>query len=108
MSVKKYQPSNGTEGDMFISQYCSQCKHERFIHSQQDGDKTCDILTRTMCHSVNEPEYPEEWQYNEEGKGYCTKYDYKQWWDGEELLEAEEEIFIDPNQLSLFGEWESL
>lgn len=104
MSVKKYQPSNGTEGEIFISSFCSQCKHERFIHSQQDGDKTCDILTRTMCHSVNEPEYPEEWQYNEKGEGYCTKYEYKQWFDGEELLEPEEEIFIDPNQLSLFGE----
>lgn len=68
-AVKKYRPSNGTEGEGFISYWCANCVHEK----REDG-RSCDILTRTMVYGVDEPEYPEEWQRDESGAPKCTAF----------------------------------
>jgi len=58
--TEKYRPSNGTEGMDFIDAFCGQC-----IHDDPENDVDCDILLKTLVFSINDPEYPEEWQYNE-------------------------------------------
>lgn len=101
--VIKYQPSNGSEGDAFICSFCNQCSKEEFTHTLADDAKQCDILTRTMIHDVNSPDYPTEWQYDQNGQPTCTAYDFHIWMgdDGNIIHPAEPEA-EDPNQLDLF------
>ena len=63
---EKYRPSNGAEGDGFIGQWCEKCEHD----SMEDP---CDILTRTLAHRIDEPEYPVEWIRDKEGTS-CTAF----------------------------------
>lgn len=75
--TRKYQPSNGTEGMGFIENHCEQCIHEQFLHTQNEDDVKCDILSRTMIFNVNDKEYPKEWIWNSEDCPTCTKW--KKW-----------------------------
>lgn len=59
-----YRPSNGTEGDWFMSHWCDRC-------SRSHG--SCDILTATMAYDVTDPEYPREWREDERGP-LCTAF----------------------------------
>ena len=73
---KKYRPSNGTEGEYFMEEHCYQCIHERWVHRQKedrDEDK-CEIISRSMCYDVSDPEYPSEWTYDDKGNPTCTKW----------------------------------
>ena len=99
---RKYCPSNGSEGCSFVETYCSNCIHEKFLHTQDHSDKKCDIFSRTLLHTVKEPEYPEEWTFDENDSPICTAY--KHWdWGSEEneggLNEPPPDYPISPNQL---------
>ena len=63
---KKYRPSNGTEGDFFICVFCDRCK-------KSAGDN-CPILWATLINDVEDPGYPSEWQYGEDGQPLCTQF----------------------------------
>lgn len=39
MSIRKYRPSNGTEGMIFCSNFCDHYIHEKFTHTQNQDDK---------------------------------------------------------------------
>jgi hypothetical protein len=67
---KPYRPSNGTEGEGFIDQYCMNCLH---CDPDPEGKKQCDILCRSLCYNVSEPEYPTEWQWIA-GEPKCTAH----------------------------------
>lgn len=67
--MERYRPSNGTEGDIFMDQFCRQCKHD------DEEDNLCDIIALTMAYDVDEKEYPEEWQHGQDGEPLCTKYE---------------------------------
>lgn len=95
--IKKYQPSNGTEGDIFYETYCMNCKH---CDPHPLGDKQCEILLLTMIHNVTDPEYPSEWTYDKAGNPICTKFDFWDWVENGEP--PEENTFVNPNQLTLF------
>lgn len=71
----KYRPSNGTEGEIFMDYYCCNCEHE-----WDNEEEACDILGRSGAFDVDDPNYPEEWTYNDEGKPTCTAFELK---DGE-------------------------
>lgn len=98
--MKKYKPSNGTEGLMFLDQHCCRCIHD---NNADPHERKCDILTRTLLHDLSDPEYPKEWCYVG-GKPTCTAWVKWDWsTDGDpddpnnpKLIEH------DPNQLSLF------
>jgi hypothetical protein len=101
--IRKYRPSNGTEGDGFMSNHCYQCIHEKFIHTNQHG-KQCDILDRTMMHGVDDEEYPTEWVYNENNKPTCTNWEKWDWGndgDPDDPDNPKAPVVEDPNQLCL-------
>jgi len=107
MEIKKYCPSNGTEGMMFMSQFCDQCEHEKFTHTQDHDDKQCPILSATMVNDPSDPEYPEAWTYDEAGNPTCTEFKQHTWRDPftDELIEPEDvEETNDPDQLDLFND----
>ena len=59
----KYRPSNGTEGDWFMSHFCYQCA----------AYNICKIWPATMALGVNDPKYPKQWIETEEG-AECTSF----------------------------------
>jgi hypothetical protein len=103
--MEKYRPSNGTEGMWFTSNFCEQCVHEKFMHTQCHKDKKCGILSASLMYGINEPEYPKEWVYNSE-EPTCTefvKFDWGNDEDGWNDPDGPDSPFapIDPNQLLL-------
>lgn len=82
--AKKYRPSNGTEGEMFMDKRCYQCIHEKWLHTQNDDDAKCEILNNTMLYDVHEDEYPEEWTYDENDKPTCTAWKKWDWGNGDD------------------------
>ena len=103
---KRFRPHNGTEGMDFIDQYCSCCIYERWMH-HQDEDKEedkCGILTKTYVYKTTDPEYPDEWTYDNEGKPVCTAWQHWDWGNDEDgWNEPPEDTPIDPNQLVMFS-----
>lgn len=97
---KRYRPSNGTEGEYFMEDFCYNCIHEKWTHTQNDADKKCDILSRTLIYDTEDPEYPEEWQYDDAGNPTCTSHKHWDWGnDRDGVNEPPPEPVDDPNQL---------
>ncbi|MEE9573009.1 MAG: hypothetical protein V3W20_08180 [Candidatus Neomarinimicrobiota bacterium] len=71
MKGDKYQPSNGTEGMYFEEEHCLQCIN---CDPHPCGDKQCQIWCNALCYSINDPEYPEEWVYDDNDKPTCTNH----------------------------------
>lgn len=95
--MKKYRPSNGTEGMGFTDHFCDRC-----IHQHPDPNKECcEILMRTMCYSVDHEKYPEEWTYDENGSPTCTAWKKWDWGrdDDGRWIDPPETPPDDPNQL---------
>ena len=61
---KPYRPSNGTEGEIFEGQWCSQCHHQ----------KRCGIFVYAMAFEVDHPNYPHELRIDERGQPECTNF----------------------------------
>lgn len=68
-SGEPWRPSNGTEGDIFMAQWCERC-----ALADYDGDG-CMIQLRALAHSIGDPEYPPEWQIGPDGQPCCTAFD---------------------------------
>lgn len=61
---EKYRPSNGTMGMAFMANFCDRCSIRGI----------CRILPKTMAYHVDDPEYPDQWTYDEEGYPTCTAF----------------------------------
>jgi len=70
--TKKYRPSNGTEGDSFIEEWCERCQHE-----DVENEILCPILTATYAYYVDDPNYPGQWCYDANGRPVCPSYKEK-------------------------------
>ena len=75
---QKYEPSNGTEGEIFHSGWCANCARYKAMSEGKpieecDDDETCDILGRSFL-GIDDPLYPVEWQYNKDGQPCCTAF----------------------------------
>lgn len=67
--MQKYRPSNGTEGMLFMEYWCFKC--------ERDKHEDCPLLANTFAYDVNDPRYPEEWQYPQGRIGedpVCTEF----------------------------------
>lgn len=97
---KPYCPSNGSEGMYFIEEHCMNCVH---CDPDPNGKKQCDILCRSMCYSPGEPNYPEEWIYDENNEPTCTKWAKWDWAkEGDPDESPNAPVPYNPNQLKLF------
>lgn len=65
---EKYRPSNGTEGDCFFAAWCRNCQRDK---AMREG---CDIIANTMCHDIEDEQYPQEWQIGADGQPCCTAF----------------------------------
>lgn len=76
---QKYRPGNGTEGELFISSWCGQCERDHGMMKglpleECDDNQICDIIARSFAHSLNDAEYPTEWQYGADGQPRCHAF----------------------------------
>lgn len=71
---RKYRPSNGTEGMMFMEAWCEHCA--KFLEAEAGAGQDCDIVTRTFWLDEKDKDYPAEWTYNE-GQPCCTAFEDK-------------------------------
>lgn len=67
-TYRAYRPSNGTEGDIFMDEWCFECARNG------TDDNPCKIQCRALAHSIDEPEYPAEWRYGNNGEPMCTAF----------------------------------
>ncbi len=95
--MKKYRPSNGTEGMIFIAQFCETCVNEEFMHTQDDKSVKCGILSLTYICNLDHPKYPSEWTYDQDGKPTCTRYKWR-----DERPSGAKNSKIDKRQMRLF------
>jgi hypothetical protein len=68
-----YQPSNGTEGDIFISEWCSKCAKDKAMREGEpldecDDDEVCQILGASFRGEAK------EWVYGPDGQPMCTAF----------------------------------
>lgn len=100
---RPYRPSNGSEGDCFIHTHCYNCINGKYEHTGDVNDNPCDILSRSFWCEIGDKNYPEEWQYNDDGNPTCTawtKWDWGRDDDGNWIEPAPPPI-DDPNQLCM-------
>ena len=103
MSHELYEPSNGTQGMAFTSAFCDCCKHDRVHPETGKVLKRCDILSRSMIHNIDHPDYPVEWRYNDADQAVCVAHDF---WDWDELGRPPSDtsnVIANPNQQEMFG-----
>jgi len=103
---KSFRPSNGTEGCIFHEYFCEQCIHEKFCHTQKDGDLQCQIMDNAILFDEGDEEYPSVWVHDNEGWPVCTEW-VKWDWGSEDDDEGFNEPPLrpqptDPNQLNIF------
>lgn len=94
-------PSNGSEGCWFTEKYCEHCVHEKFTHTQRDGDKQCEILNRSF---LTWPNALEEWVRDENGNPKCTEHKRWDWGNDDDdggLNEPTTDYPVSPNQLCM-------
>ena len=72
--MKKYEPSNGTEGCWFTGLFCDNCEHERAYRNNPEKAAGCKILTNTFLFSTNDKYYPGEWTFDKDDKPTCTSF----------------------------------
>lgn len=68
--MKLYRPSNGDEGDWFMSQFCYQCIKWPV---NPDAKKQCLIALKTMAMDCSDKGYPKQWCYVDD-KPTCTSF----------------------------------
>lgn len=71
-------PSNGTEGEIFISSWCGECARDKSMRDGEpieecDDDEKCEILGNSFL-GIDHPDFPKEWCYGKDGQPCCTAY----------------------------------
>jgi hypothetical protein len=72
--TKLYRPSNGTEGMMFMAEFCERCERERLWRKDQDKYDGCQIAANSLVFNIGEDGYPAEWIEDDEGPR-CTAFE---------------------------------
>jgi hypothetical protein len=99
--IELFQPSSGTHGEIFMSEYCYQCI--KFPHDS-DAKNQCQIVLATMAYDIQDPEYPKEWRYVD-GQPTCTAFNSREEFNAERRLKrkASRVIAKDTDTIDLFG-----
>lgn len=98
--IELFQPSNGTHGDIFMSEFCYRCS--KSPHNP-DAKNQCMIVLATMAYDKEDPEYPKQWRYVN-GKPTCTSFKSREEFNLERRLKRKK-ITIGKNTdtFDLFG-----
>lgn len=56
-----------------MTNFCFKCKHDD--DKTQLHEKSCSILAATFVYTVDHPNYPDEWIFDEDGFPTCTEFE---------------------------------
>lgn len=115
---RRFMPTNGTDGEIFMSSFCFHCVHERWTHHHDEDreEDKCEILSNSMVS--DRPCFDKDlkfdgWEWFDNGnfddypKNYkweCRQYKPFNWGnDRDGWNEPPEPPPYDPNQLILFS-----
>lgn len=117
MCKRRFIPSNGTDGEIFMSEFCYHCKNERWIHYQNENkeENKCQILSNSMIHDrpcKDEDLERDGWEWFDNGnfedypkhyKWWCEQYVSWDWdkFDDDGNNNPPEPPPYDPNQLTM-------
>lgn len=78
--VRLYRPGSGTEGIGFYERWCFKCKRDAHMNSGKDWDQCepheiCSIIGDTLAYEVDDPKYPKEWIYAQDGRPMCLAFE---------------------------------
>ena len=69
-----YRPSNGSEGEAFMSVWCAKCERDRAHREDQNADG-CEIIALTMAFGIDDPKYPDAWIISpDHGRPICSAF----------------------------------
>lgn len=54
--------------------FCDRCERDAKYRETDDATFACQILNRALIYDVTDPEYPDEWTYDAEGKPTCAAF----------------------------------
>jgi hypothetical protein len=69
--LKLYRPSNGTEGDYFMAEFCENCYHDGIDKDSPEG--SCPILFASFAYGIEDDKYPHQWRYVN-GEPVCVSF----------------------------------
>lgn len=72
--MKLYKPSNGTEGEIFFNKFCYRCKKYVYDEETESDDCELNLIIAAEINEVDDLDYPDEWQYDENGSPICTEF----------------------------------
>jgi hypothetical protein len=100
---KPYRPGNSDEGFWFIGEFCENCIHGKYEHTQDLDDNPCEILSRSFLSDITDKDYPPEWIYDDNGKPTCLAFKKWDWGrdDDGNWVDPPPQDPDDPNQLCL-------
>ena len=96
LAERSYQPSNGTEGTYFTSNFCDNCLNQ---HPDPYNPRQCDVLLSSL---LEWPDEITEWQRDHEGYPFCSEFVKWDWGNGDDpdgWNEPPPPSPINPNQL---------
>ena len=78
--VRLYRPSNGSEGFDFMETWCGHCANDKPWSEGKDFDscgpeEVCQIIADTMAYSIDDPSYPKQWVYGQDGRPMCLAFE---------------------------------
>jgi len=70
---QQYTPSNGTEGEVFLDEWCRNCARDKSMREGApledcDDNERCDIIAASYRGEAK------EWVYGSDGQPKCTAY----------------------------------
>lgn len=67
-----YRPSNGTEGEIFMTAWCGNCERDR--DWQEGNGDSCEIACNAVAYHIDDLEYPKEWRCDGPSGPRCTAW----------------------------------
>lgn len=75
LAREAYRPSNGDEGHWFIRHWCGHCKRDAAFRADPDTGPSCPIVANALAFGIDDPSYPAEWQYGQDGRPCCAAFE---------------------------------
>jgi hypothetical protein len=64
---RAYRPSNGTEGEVFMEDWCFRCT--------KNANQDCPIIGASLAFDLEDANYPSQLVYDAKGKPCCTAFE---------------------------------
>ncbi|WP_018407895.1 hypothetical protein [Methylocystis rosea] len=73
--MKKFRPSNGSEGLAFMERFCDRCRRDDAFQRDPQNNDGCEIVANTMALTIDDERYPSEWTFDADGRPVCTAFE---------------------------------